>query len=120
MPMQWPRALLRAALREVGYDAIGTRTLEGAVHHAAAHPSRGPVRLVLLDQDAMTDDEQPSLEKLRAQTPAASLVLLAPATRDRREGPWTRVITRPISIAVLVQEVEALVPLMPGLRKPID
>jgi hypothetical protein len=47
-------------------------------------------------------------------------VLLAPATRRVREGPWTRVIRRPTSIAALVQEIESLIPLMPEARHPID
>src|SRR5437667_11841947 len=53
MPAQWPRALLRAALREEGYDASGTRAVNGALYQAAPDPARGPVRLVLADQDAL-------------------------------------------------------------------
>ena len=120
MPAQWPRALLRAALREVGYDASGTRALKGALYQAAPDPARGPLRLVLLDQDALTDDEGSYLEKLRDRTSNAPMVLLAPATRRVREGPWMRVIRRPTSIAALVQLIESLVPLAPGARRPVD
>jgi hypothetical protein len=120
MPDQWPRALLRAALREVGYDASGTRTLKGALYQAAPDPSRGPLRLVLLDQDALTEDEGPYLEKLRDRISGAPMVLLAPVTRRMREGPWTRVIHRPTSIANLVRLIETLVPLAPGARRPIE
>jgi hypothetical protein len=120
MPAQWPRALLRAALREVGYDASGTRALKAALYQATPNPARGPVRLVVLDQEALAEDEGSDLDALRSRTLAAPIVLLAPATRRVREGPWTRVIRRPTSIAALVQEIESLIPLMPEARHPID
>jgi DNA-binding response OmpR family regulator len=120
MPEQWPRALLRAALRDVGYDASGTRALKAAFHQAAPDSARGPVGLVVLDQDALAEDEGSDLEALRSRTSAAPLLLLAPASRRVREGPWTRVIRRPTSIADLVQEIESLIPLPPGTRRPID
>jgi hypothetical protein len=120
MPALWPRALLRAALREVGYDASGTRALKSAVFQAAPDPGRGPVRLVVLDQEALAEDQAGDLEALRTRTFAAPVLLLAPATRRVPEGPWTRVIRRPTSIAALLQEIESLVPLAPEARRPID
>jgi hypothetical protein len=119
MPAQWPRALLRAALREVGYDASGTRALRMALDQAAPDEGRGPVRLVVLDQDALADEDERQLEELR-RTSGAPLVLLAPATRRVREGPWTRVFRRPTSIGALVQAIQALLPLAPDARHPID
>jgi hypothetical protein len=119
MPAQWPRALLRAALREVGYDASGTRALKGALHQAASEAGRGPVRLVVLDQDALTAADERHLEALRRITDAP-IVLLAPVMRGVREGPWTRVVRRPISIGTLVQVIETLVPLAAEARHPID
>ena len=120
MPAQWPRALLRAALREVGYDASGTRALKAALYQAAPDSARGPVRLVVLQQEALAEGEGSDLETLRSRTFAAPIVLLAPATRRVREGPWARVIRRPTSIATLVQEIERLIPLAPEARLPID
>jgi hypothetical protein len=119
MPAQWPRALLRAALREVGYDAIGTRSLGVARYQAAPQAGRGPVRLVVLDQDVLADEEGRRLEELR-RTSGAPVVLLAPAMRRVREGPWVRVLRRPLSIGDLVQAIAALVPLPPEARRPID
>ena len=119
MPEQWPRALLRAALREVGYDAIGTRTVRGARTLLTSGEGRGPVRLILLDQDALTDDAQIELDKLR-RTSNASLVLLAPATRRVSEGGWTGVLRRPLTVGELAQAIERLVPLSPATRRPID
>jgi DNA-binding response OmpR family regulator len=120
MPAQWPRALLRAALREEGYDASGTRAVDGALYQAAPDPARGPVRLVLVDQDALDETAVHLIDDLRSRISGAPMVLLAPATRQVQEGPWTRVIRRPISIAALVQAIESLAPLPPRARHPID
>ena len=120
MPAQWPRALLRAALREVGYDASGSRALKAALYQVAPNSARGPVRLVVLDQEALAEAEGGDLEALRGRTFAAPIVFLAPVTRRVREGPWTRVIRRPTSIAALVREIETLIPLAPEARRPID
>jgi hypothetical protein len=119
MPEQWPRALLRAALREVGYDAIGTRTVRGARTLLVSGEERGPVGLILLDQDALTDDAQVDLDKLRRASDAP-LVLLAPATRRVFEGGWTGVLRRPLTVGELAQAIERLVPLAPEARRPID
>ena len=120
MPAQWPRALLRAALREVGYDASGTRALKMALYQAAPDSERGPVRLVVLDQEALAEDDGNHVEELRGRTSGAPVVLLAPATRRVHEGPWARVIRRPTSIATLVQVIESLVPLAPEAHHPLD
>jgi hypothetical protein len=120
MPAQWPRALLRAALREVGYDASGTRALKAALPQTAPDSARGPVRLVVLDQDALAEEDRRHLDELRTRTSDAPIVLLAPITRRVREGPWARVIRRPTSIAALVQAIETLIPLAPQARRPID
>ena len=119
MPAQWPRALLRAALRELGYDASGTRALKVALDQVASDAGRGPIRLVVLDQDALTDEDEPHLDELRRSS-GAPIVLLAPATRRVREGPWIRVFRRPTSIGTLVQAIELLIPLPPEARHPID
>ncbi len=120
MPEQWPRALLRAALREAGYDASGTLTLEGALYQLMPDPDRGPIRLVVVDQEALTDEEWHRLKDLQARAPGAALLLLAPTTRPVREGPWSKIVQRPTSIAELVEVIERMVPLPPELRHPIE
>ena len=119
MPAQWPRALLRAALREVGYDAVGTRTVKGARVLLPSGEGRGLVRLILIDQDALTEETQGDLEMLRRGSDAP-LVLLAPATRRVSEGGWTGVLRRPLTVGELAQAIERLVPLSPTARRPID
>ena len=120
MPAQWPRALLRAALREKGYDASGTRAVNGALYQAAPDPARGPVRLVLVDQDALGEGDVARVHELRARLADAPILLLAPATRRVQEGPCAGVVRRPISISQLVQAIESLAPLSPEARHPID
>jgi len=61
MPEQWPRALLRAALREVGYDALGAPGLAAALRYRTDAGDRGPVGLILLDQAAVADEKAATL-----------------------------------------------------------
>lgn len=127
MPEQWPRALLRAALREVGYDALGAPGLAGALRYRVQIKGRGPVRLVLVDQAVLqADDALPLLSALfrRHEDPPAILLARAvPMPRLPQQAvatPWTRVIRRPVSIDGLVAAVRDLLPLPPGLSRPID
>jgi DNA-binding response OmpR family regulator len=127
MPEQWPRALLRAALREAGYDALGTPSLVAALRYRVEAPDRGPVRLVLLDQAALADEEaarllgvllhrhgDPVPVLLARAMPATSLPAAAAKTA------WGRVLRRPVSIGDLVAAVQAVLPLPPGSGRPID
>jgi hypothetical protein len=120
MPDQWRRALLRGALREDGYDAIGARAVSKARVVQPDLPDRGPVRLLVIDQDALGDAPIADVEALcqRHREPAA--ILVARATIQPPRGPWTRVLRRPVSIAELVNAVEALLPLPPELHHAID
>jgi DNA-binding NtrC family response regulator len=125
-PEQWPRSLLRAALRERGYDAVGTRSVESALRIPASAAERGPVELLVFDQHALRETET---ETGRAETrllleryPTAATLLLArvnvqPPSLTR---PWTRIVRRPISIEQIVTAVEALCPLEPQAGRPLD
>jgi len=117
MPDQWPRALLRAALREVGYDASGTR-VPGMVHRQMTEAGRGPLRLAVVEQEAVSDPDERDLQALRSA--GIPIVLLAPSVLRMREGPWAEVLRRPFSIGDVVQVVERLVPLDPEARRPVD
>ena len=127
MPEQWPRAFLRAALREVGYDALGAPGLAGALRYRPQAPGRGPVRLVLVDQAVLQGDEAlPLLGTLlhRHEDPASILLArTAPMTalpEKAEPAPWTRVIRRPVSIDGIVAAVRDLLALPPGSSRPID
>lgn len=119
MPDQWPRALLRAALRDAGYDALGAPTLRAGLRYRPESLERGPVRLVLVDQAALVEkDSAALLERLRARHANPGLVLLARATSRGTLTPgvtWRRVLRRPVAIAELVAAVQDLVPLASAL-----
>jgi DNA-binding response OmpR family regulator len=126
MPEQWPRALLRAALRESGYDAVGAPGLPGALHFPSTDPDRGPVRLLVIDQDALRGpDAGNELAALIDRHGRPELMLLAkgaPAslpTTARKIG-WHRTVRRPASIAELMEAVRAMLPLPPDGRRPLD
>jgi DNA-binding response OmpR family regulator len=127
MPDLWPRALLRAALREAGYDALGAPGLAAALHYHAEAPGRGPVRLVVVDQAVLADDDAAALlGELGRRHGDPGLVLLARAG-DVQPWPgaaatlaWRRVLRRPTSIADLVAAVQTLLPLPPGSPRPLD
>ncbi len=120
MPDQWPRALLRAALREVGYDAVGTRRLTAALRTRPAEPGRGPVRLVIVDQPALGEASDAQLARLLALHGDPATILLARSAVAAPTGPWRRVLRRPMSVADVVGAVQALLPLPPEHRHAID
>jgi hypothetical protein len=120
MPEQWRRALLRAALREAGYDAVGTRDLDNALRLPPAERERGPVRLVVIDQQALGRGSGEKLEQLLAHEDRPRTILIARATIERPPGPWDRVLSRPLSIADVVKSTEELVPLSPEARHALD
>jgi DNA-binding response OmpR family regulator len=118
MPDQWPRALLRSALREAGYDAIGTRTLASALRVRASDPR--PASLIVLDQAAVGSGDDPALSRLLARHENPPTILIARATAATPAGPWQRVLRRPLSVADIAAAVQSLLPLRPGARHPVD
>ncbi len=120
MPEQWPRALLRSALRETGYDAVGTRTLSSALRVPVTMPERGPVRLLVVDQAALDGDAGDRLERLIASHGHPLTMLLARSTSAAPAGTWNTVLRRPVSVADISSAVQDLLPLSVGRRGPID
>src|SRR5215469_14400511 len=93
MAEQWPRALLRAALREAGYDAIGTRSLSGALAYPAHDPGRGPVAAIVVDWSALDGasdaENRETLAALLERHGAVPALLLGSTTHADPTGPWT-------------------------------
>lgn len=114
MPEQWPRAVLRGALRELGYDAVGTRSLESAAAIPVHEAGRGPVGAVVVDQDAMPDGSGSDLDALLHRHGSPPSLLVAHATRAPEAREWSHVVRRPVSVEDLVREVKALLPLSAG------
>jgi DNA-binding response OmpR family regulator len=119
MPEQWPRALLRAALREAGYDAVGTRNLDTALRVRPEEPDRGRIWLVIVDQSAASGAEL-QLQRLLSLHGTPPTILLARPTLAAPEGPWQRVLKRPVSVDEMVTAVRESLPLTSELRHPID
>lgn len=120
MPEQWPRALLRAALREVGYDAVGTRSLSSALRIRPDEPERGSIRLVVLDQSVVSRGRRDQLLQLLSVHKTPATILIARPTVAVPEGRWQRVLTRPVSVDDIVSATRQLLPLSPELRHPLD
>jgi hypothetical protein len=111
MPEQWPRALLRGALREIGYDAVGTRSLESAATIPVAEPGRGPIGLLVVTQDALGKGSMPHVDALLERHGGPPTLFVAHAARPVDERRWSRVVRRPVSVEDLVREVARLLPL---------
>jgi hypothetical protein len=109
LPDQWHRALLRAQLRELGYDALGAPDLAGGLLYPALEPERGPVGLIVVDHGALTPSGETLLPELLARHEAPAM-LIAPAGVSPPAGPWVRVLNRPVSIAEITRVVQELLP----------
>ena len=117
MPDQWTRVLLRAAMREVGYDAVGTRTLQSGMRIRVSEPDRAPITLIVIDHAAVTDLDSVKSLLDRHHAPA---ILIARRTSATPAGPWQRVVYRPISVEEIVRVVEDISPLPADLQHPVD
>ena len=120
MPDQWPRALLRAALRDVGYDAVGTRSLASALRVRPSEPGRGPVRVIVVDQHALIGPNDGLTTRLLERYGAPGTILLARTAVTPPAGLWHRILRRPVSIAEIVAGVQALLPLPAEARHSLD
>jgi len=126
-PDQRSRALLRAELREAGYDAIGASSLTTTPRYPPDEPDRGPVRLFIVDGDAAAAPAL--LERTRARYPGSRFLLIRsgaaaapphPPDPPDPPRPWQRVLRRPITIGEIVAAARELVPLPPELQVSID
>lgn len=110
-PEQWTRAGLRAELREHGVDAIGASDVADALRAGRPEPGRGPVALVVVEQDALGSDlDAGLLGRVRTRLGDPPVLLLAHATRAAPAGAWAAVLKRPVSIGEIVEAVERLLP----------
>jgi hypothetical protein len=116
---QWPRALLRAALRHEGYDALGARDLKEALSYSDEEIERGPVRLIIFDRDVLEGHDS-LVAELTGRYQDALTLLLESAFHPSVEGSWPRVLHHPVTIADIVRTVQDLVPLPSGPVQPVD
>jgi hypothetical protein len=116
---QWPRALLRAALRHEGYDALGARDLKEALSYSDEDVERGPVRLIIFDRDVLEGHDSLATE-LMGRHPEALTLALESAFHPSIEGSWPRVLRHPVTIADIVQTIQQIVPLPSAAVHPVD
>jgi hypothetical protein len=116
---QWPRALLRAALRHDGYDALGARDLKEALSYPEDEGKRGPVRLIILDQEVLEGHDSLVAELLGRHRDALTLVLES-AFRPSVQASWPHLLRHPVTIADIVRTTHELVPLPSSAVHPID
>jgi CheY-like chemotaxis protein len=115
---QWPRALLRAALRHEGYDALGARDLREALAYPEAEDDRGPLGLIILDRDVLGDNA--AVAQLLKRYPTALTLVLESAFHPPVQEPWQHVLRHPVTIADIVSTTQQLLPLPSPAAHPID
>ncbi|SRR5712692_1196848 len=106
MPEHWPRALLRAELIERGYDVVGTPDLPAALLSRPVEKDRGPVRVIVIDQDVLVEPQSRLLDLLASRHPNARLVLLGRAQLETPPGAWRQILRRPALIGEIASAVE--------------
>jgi hypothetical protein len=110
MAAQWPRALLRAALREAGYEALGTPSLHDALAVPAGNGASVSVALIILDHTISESQDDSLLAELLARHPAALTLKLESAFHHSPPGAWSHVLRHPVTIAEIVNAIESLLP----------
>jgi DNA-binding response OmpR family regulator len=102
------RALLRAQLREDGYEALGLATLEEAAQTIAQMPSTPAV--VVFDTTGAPASE--CLGRLQDLARRAAVIVVASA-REEVDVPGAQVLHRPLSVGLVVTEVKRVVEFTP-------
>lgn len=120
MNARWPRALLRGALREAGYDAAGAAGIAYALRYAVDEPERGRVRAVVVDGDAESSKHATALRDLLEKHGRPVTILIARAGRPVTDSAWTLVLRRPLSVGDIVAAVQRLLPLPVDMRQSLD
>lgn len=110
MPDHWQRVLVRAELIERGHDVVGATSPEEALRVAPFDPERGPVSILVLDQEVAEGEEAALLPALLARHPDARKMLLRHPTLADPAGRWDRIISRPVSVGEVAAAVEEMLP----------
>jgi len=118
MPEHWPRALLRAELIERGYDVVGAPDLASALLCRPVEMDRGPVRLILIDQDALVEPQSRLFDLLVSRHPQPRLVLLARAQMQTPPGNWHTVVRKPALIGEIASALEQVLSAVEEERQP--
>lgn len=101
------RALLRAQLREEGFDALGFETLSDAIEEL--NRTAPPPSVVVFDT---TDAAAPEKAQLAGLAERVPVLVLASAQEPLEAAGW-RVLRRPVQLSDVMAEVKALVESLP-------
>ena len=106
---RWPRALLRAQLRERGYDAVAAPSLAAALPYVSGPRGVFP-RLILVEGELLGQED--AAERLAQLSDGVSpaVVLLRQGEGAVPEGDWTAVLPRSLPHDELLRTVTRLVP----------
>lgn len=110
MPEQWPRALLRAELIERGCDAVGVETLDAALLCAPDDPERGPVGVLLIDQNALDEPSGRLVELIASRLGHPKRLLLTTPSLEEPMGAWDEIIKRPVHVGDLATVIQHWAP----------
>jgi hypothetical protein len=119
MPEHWPRALLRAELIERAYDVVGTPDLPAALLARPVEKDRGPVRVIVIDQDVLVEPQSRLLDLLVSRHPNARLILLGRAQLETPPGAWHQILRRPALIGEIASAVEKALTEPPTAAAPM-
>jgi hypothetical protein len=108
---QWLRASLRAALCELGYDAVGARGISEALRYPKIACDRGAVELVIIEKDALDPQHDEMLQRLVRKHDAPPMLLLAHSVLAPPAGSWARILRRPMAISDVMAAAQSLLPL---------
>lgn len=101
------RALLRAQLREEGFDALGFETLGEAIEELTRTAPAPAV--VVFDTTDATAPEKAQLAELAERLP----VLLVASAQEPVEPARLRLLRRPVALGAVVREVKSLAGSLP-------
>jgi hypothetical protein len=81
------------------------------MQYGRSTPDRGPVALILVDQEALGDELAAGmLARVRTRLGSPSFVLIAPGNRQPAEGDWAAVLRRPLTIGEIADYVQRVMP----------
>jgi hypothetical protein len=98
----WTCALLCAELRERGLRARCVDHLAAALL-LSEEEEREPTRLVVTEARVLQGADVPALQSLRAVDGRPAVLLIAPANSAVPDGPWDRLLRRPLTFGSLVE-----------------
>ena len=109
MRARWPRALLRAQLRERGYQAFAAPSLSAALPYVSRRHGGAP-HLILADEQLLVGEEARAALAQLGNGVRPAVVLIARSGEALPEGEWSAVVERPVEPTRILRTVASLLP----------